>query len=104
MCQIRSDQGTNFVGARNEFKEALKEIDIYRLTAFLSARKCDFAINAPHVSHAGGVWERQIRTTRSVLNAILAQHPDRLDDSSLQSFLYEAMADRTQAQAGEGLN
>lgn len=46
----------------------------------------------PHASHAGGLWECQIRTVRSVLNAILALHPGRLDDPSLRAFLYEAMA------------
>lgn len=48
-------------------------------------------MNVPHASHAGGVWERQIRTIKSVLNAIFALHPGRLDDSSLSLF-YDAMA------------
>lgn len=46
--QIRSDQGTNFIGAKNEFKEALKEVCGDRLTAFLADRQCDFVMNAPH--------------------------------------------------------
>ncbi|XP_055046840.2 uncharacterized protein [Misgurnus anguillicaudatus] len=90
--QIRSDQGTNFVGAKNEFKKALEEVDTERVTAFLSEKQCDFVMNAPHASHAGGVWERQIRTVRSVLNSILSTHPVKLDDASLRTFLYEAMA------------
>ncbi|KAI7794630.1 hypothetical protein IRJ41_016937, partial [Triplophysa rosa] len=79
-------------GLLNELREAFKEVDTGRLTIFLSEKQCDFAMNAPRASHAGGVWERQIRTIRSVLSAILVQHPERLDDSSLQAFLYEAMA------------
>ncbi|XP_048048490.1 uncharacterized protein LOC125269604 isoform X1 [Megalobrama amblycephala] len=90
--QIRSDQGTNFMGAKNEFKKALEEIDTERVAAFLSEKQCDFVMNAPHASHVGGVWERQIRTVRSVLNSILSSHPAKLDDSSLRTFLYEAMA------------
>lgn len=90
--QIRSDQGTNFVGAKNEFKRALEEIDAERLRVFLSERQCDFVMNAPHASHAGGVWERQIRTVKSVLNSILSLHSARLNDSSLRTFLYETMA------------
>ncbi len=90
--QLRSDQGSNFVGAKNELKAALKEMDTERVTAFLSEKQCEFIMNAPHASHVGGVWERQIRTLRSVLNVILALHPGRLDDSSLRAFLYEAMA------------
>ena len=46
----------------------------------------------PCSSHWGGVWERQIRTTRSILNTILNEYKGRLDTSSLRTFLYEVMA------------
>ncbi|KAI7807219.1 hypothetical protein IRJ41_024887 [Triplophysa rosa] len=52
--QIRCDQGTNFIGAKNEFKTALQELDIQRLGTFLSQNQCDFVMNAPQSSHAGG--------------------------------------------------
>ncbi len=90
--QIKCDQGTNFMGARNELKAALKELDTDRLNTFLSEKQCDFVTNAPHASHAGGVWERQIRTVRSVLDATLLLAPDRLSDASLRTFFYETMA------------
>lgn len=57
--QIKSNQGSNFVGARNELTEALKELDIEKLNHFLSENQCDIVFNA---CHTGGVWERQIRT------------------------------------------
>lgn len=90
--QLHCDQGSNFVGARNEFKEALKQCDTKLLEIFLSERQCEFVFNSPSASHAGGVWERQIRTVRNVLNATFAQCPGRLDDASLRTLLYEAMA------------
>ena len=34
---------------------------------------CEFIMNTPASSHMGGVWERQIRTIRSVLTSILEQ-------------------------------
>lgn len=40
----------------------------------------------------GGVWERQIRTIRRVLTGIYDQTSERLDSSSLRTFLYEVMA------------
>lgn len=90
--QIKCDQGTNFVGAKNELKNALKEIDTNCLTVFLAEKQCDFVLNAPHSSHAGGVWERQIRTVRNVLRLTLSLSSDRLDDASLRTFFYEVMA------------
>ncbi|XP_030211216.1 uncharacterized protein LOC115542876 [Gadus morhua] len=86
--QIRSDQGTNFVGARREFAEALKEMDQEELKQL----GCEFIMNTPASSHMGGVWERQIRTIRSVLTSILEQSATQLDCSSLRTFLYEVMA------------
>ena len=91
VMQIRSDQGSNFVGASHELAAALNELDISRITTFLTGKQCDFIFNAPHSSHAGGVWERQIRTTRSVLNSTIALCGTRLDDASLRCLFYEAM-------------
>ncbi len=45
--QIRCDQGTNFVGAKNELNSALQELDPERLTTFLADKQCDFVLNAP---------------------------------------------------------
>ncbi|XP_026214228.1 uncharacterized protein LOC113160973 [Anabas testudineus] len=55
VCKIRCDQGSNFVGAKNELKEALKQVDADRLTAFLAEKQCDFNLNAPQYSNVGGV-------------------------------------------------
>lgn len=85
--QIRCDQGSNFVGAKNELSQALKQVDDKRLTTFLAEKQCDFIMNAPHSSHAGGVWERQIRTIRNVLRATLSLSSGRVDDASLRTFL-----------------
>ncbi|CAI5682991.1 unnamed protein product [Oreochromis niloticus] len=90
--QIRSDQGTNFVGAKNELTKALKEVDKDRLSAYLARKQCDFVMNVPDASHMGGVWERQIRTVRGVLTKVLSQSAGRLDDASLRTFFYEAMS------------
>lgn len=70
--QLRSDQGTNFVGAKGELKDALKELDHDTIRSELLKENCDwfvFKMNVPSASHFGGVWERQIRTIRSVMSA-----------------------------------
>ena len=90
--QIRSDQGTNFLGARNELERCLMELDKERISTYLARKECDFLMNVPEASHMGGIWERQIRTVRSVMSSVLAQAKGRLDDSSLRTFFYEAMS------------
>ena len=89
---IKCDQGTNFIGASHELREAMKEkFDQDVVNEYLLQQHCDFIFNSPQSSHMGGLWERQIRTIRSVLDVILYQHSSRLDTASLRTFLYEAM-------------
>jgi len=87
--QIRSDQGSNFIGAKNELSTRVK---VDKVVSYLAYKQCDFLLNAPSASHTGGVWERQIRTIRSVMNSVLLLCPGRLDDSSLRTLFYEVMA------------
>jgi hypothetical protein len=45
-------------------------MDNEKVRAFLLEKECDwfeFLMNVPSSSHMGGVWERQIRTARNVL-------------------------------------
>ena len=91
--QLRCDQGTNFVGARNELKAALKELDQERLREYLVENGCDwipFETNTPHSSHMGGVWERLIRTIRSALETLLLNAGTQLNDEAFRTFLTEA--------------
>ena len=93
--QLRSDQGTNFVGAKRELKEALKELNGDAIRKELLRNNCDwfeFKMNVPSASHMGGVWERQIRTVRNVLSAILERNGSQLNDEALTTFMCEAEA------------
>ena len=93
--QLRSDQGTNFVGARRELKQALEEMDQQRIQNELLKVNCDwfsFKMNVPAASHMGGVWERMIRSVRNVLDALLRSNASQLDDESLRTLMCEAEA------------
>lgn len=93
VCELRSDQGTNFVGARNELTDALQELNRDRVKEFLLTRECDwidFNLNVPTASHMGGSWERLIRTVRSVLSVLLQEHGSQLDDEALRTLMTEA--------------
>ena len=48
--------------------------------------------NPPTASNMGGVWERQIGSTRSILVALLKIHGTSLNDESLRTFLGEVEA------------
>lgn len=90
--QLFSDNGTNFVGANRELKDAAKEIDQSQVSNYLLRNNIDWIFNPPAASHFGGVWERQIRTTRKILSSLLHDVGDRLDDESLRTFLCETEA------------
>ena len=93
--QLRSDQGTNFVGANNELQAALNKMSHEKIQRELLKDNCDWfawKMNVPHASHMGRVWERQIRTVRSVLYGLLQSHGSQLDDESLWTLMIEVEA------------
>ena len=89
---IKCDRGTNFVGASRELKQSFKDVNSETLKKTLADQSCEFMFNSPYASHMAGSWERHIRTIRNILNGILAQHGNRLDTSTLRTFMYEVMA------------
>ena len=92
---IRSDNGGNYIGAEGELRQALKEMDKEKISAFLLENSCDWIEwekNPPVSSHMGGVWERQIRSIRSILSSSLHTHAARLNDESLHTLLVEVEA------------
>ena len=91
--QLRSDRGTNFIGAKGELTQAWNEMNQNQIHNFLLSKNCDwiqFEMNVPHASHMGGVWERQIKSARSVISALMADLGDQLDDETLRTLFTEA--------------
>ena len=70
---LRCDRGSNFVGAKTEFDEALAAMDSQSVEKYLSEQGCKWQFNPPHASHFCGVWERQIGTIRRILDAMLLE-------------------------------
>ncbi|MEL7338835.1 MAG: DUF1759 domain-containing protein [Bacteroidota bacterium] len=92
---IRSDNGSNFIGAKAELQKAFQEMQHENITRFLANLGADWIIwktNPPAASHHGGVWERQIKSARSILTAIMQTHPGTLNDESLCTLMAEAEA------------
>ena len=89
---VRCDNGTNFVGARNELQKCLHEMDDKRVKNYLLKENSDFISwkhNPPLSSNFGGVWERLIRSTRAILESLLRTHGRSLNDESFRTLLAE---------------
>ena len=72
--RVRPDIGTNFVGGEKELREAMRSWnDDSNAKAHFLQKEIKWEFNLPAASHMGGIWERQIRTVRKVLNVILRE-------------------------------
>ena len=89
---LRSDCGTNFIGCERELRFELDKIDNEKVKVHLARESCEFKFNVPTASHAGGVWERQIRSVRRVMSSLLKDVGTQFDEECLHTFLCEACA------------
>ncbi len=71
--QIHNENGTNFVGAEEDLKAALVEMDQDRIESCLQRHEIHWSFNPPSASYMGGVWERCIRCVRKVLAGLLSE-------------------------------
>ena len=62
-----SDNGTNFVGAKNEFEECFKKMDQAKISNHLTRREVEWHFNPPSAPHFGGVWERLVRSAKRAI-------------------------------------
>ena len=84
---ITSDNGGNFVGSNKELASGLKELQHEKIYGQLLDKEIVWKFTPPHSSHMGGVWERQIRTIRKVLQGVVQEQP--LSDESLRTLMCE---------------
>lgn len=86
--EIRSDNGTNFVGANREMKAAIADWNSSDFQHLFHQHGIKWTFNPPAASHHGGAWERLIRSIRKVLNSTMREQT--LDEESLHTVLCEA--------------
>ena len=86
---IRSDNGTNLVGARRELQEEIDRMNTDKIDNELKLKNIDWRFNPPAGSHFGGIWERMIRSVRKILYSLLQDQPRKLDDEALQTLFCE---------------
>ena len=83
------------MGPDNELKKAFSEMNHQQVHQFLANPGVDWLIwsrNVPAASHMGGVWERKIRSARTILASLLKNHGACLKDESLHNLMTEAEA------------
>ncbi|XP_030580177.1 uncharacterized protein LOC115776592 [Archocentrus centrarchus] len=87
---LRSDRGTNFVGACKELSISTQDSAV---KTYLQNKGCTWVFNPPHSSHMGGSWERLIGVARRILDAMLLQTGQtRLTHEVLSTLMAEVMA------------
>ena len=92
---IRSDNGSNFVGAEKELLKAFQQMHHNKIKSFLQNNGSDWIVwhrNPPAASHIGGICERQIRSARQILAALIKTHGRSLDDEALRTLMVEVEA------------
>ena len=76
---IRSDQGSNLVGAKGQ----VEELNLTEAARAMAAIKVRWIMNPPHASNFGGVWERKIGQVRQALDYAMRHvkdHPLNFDE------------------------
>ncbi|XP_074616696.1 uncharacterized protein LOC141876096 [Acropora palmata] len=66
-----SDNGTILVGANNELRKCLKQLDEERIQNFCAPREVEWNLQPPSAPHFGGAWERLEQCSKKTLKAIL---------------------------------
>ena len=86
---MRSDNGTNLVGAEKELRLELNKWNLANFQDTLSVHGITWKFNPPTGSHFGGVWERLIRQVRKILYSLMQEQSYHLDDEGLQTLFCE---------------
>ncbi|XP_055633370.1 uncharacterized protein LOC129773750 [Toxorhynchites rutilus septentrionalis] len=71
--EIRSDCGTNFVGADKELKAAVANLDRDKLVTEFTTPTTSWVFNPPASPHMGGCWERLIQSIKKILVVVKPQ-------------------------------
>lgn len=85
---MRSDNGTNFVGAARELREAIDLLDHDAIQTELGVNRIQWLFNCPRHPQAGGCWERLVQSVKRVLRVTVKEVAPKVE--TLRSLLIEA--------------
>ena len=78
---MRSDRGTNFIGANRELMEAIQRLNNEKIRGRLAEDGKEWFGNSPATPHQGGIWERPIKTAKRALAKVF--HGQEFTDQSV---------------------
>ena len=84
---IRSDNGTNLKSGERELREALQAWNQEKIHNVLLQKEIKWIFNPPSASHMGGVWERLVRSIKTILKMLVKEQ--LLSDESLLTLMAE---------------
>ena len=85
--EIRSDRGTNFVGAERESQDSIRGWNNAKIYQELQQKRVKWTFHPPTAAHMSGVWERLVQSAKRHLKAIVG---DRLlSEFSLRTLFTE---------------
>ena len=87
---IRSDNGTNFVGANRELGEALKSLSQERISGELAQENIAWYFNPPSSPHMGGIFESMVKQVKRPMKTVI--NDQVLPEETLHTVLVETEA------------
>ena len=85
--KVFSDNGTDLVSGSKELRVNIQEFNRKHINDKMLQMDVDWHFNPPHASHMGGVWERLVKSVRTILNTVTRQQT--LTDETLITFITE---------------
>ncbi|KAG1661066.1 Ras-related protein Rab-30 [Nymphon striatum] len=90
--KITCDNAPNFKRGQKELQAELHKLNSEGLTQKLANANIEFSYIPPYSSHFGGVYERQIRTVRQVLQSMLFDQQFKVTDDVMNTFFCQVEA------------
>ena len=84
---LRSDNGSNYIGAKKELKEALKQLNHNKIIDAMSRQNIEWKFNPPISPWMGGVWEFLVKSVKRALR--LSTGDRAFTEDFLTTFLCE---------------
>ncbi|XP_054283984.1 uncharacterized protein LOC129000922 [Macrosteles quadrilineatus] len=83
--ELYSDNGTNFVAADRELRNAVKSLKHEKIQKDVVNYRIKWNFICPRAPHMGGCWERLVRSVKTALRSVMrCQYPK---DEELQTFM-----------------